>query len=67
MATFKTLGEVSTALHRSVPADSSFRSISTRILLRTGVNLREPRPDQSANPVAIAAVVAALVSMGFTL
>jgi len=61
------MGDVARALQSSVPSDSSFRSVSTRVLLRTGVSIREPRPDQVRDPAAISKVMTALVSMGFAL
>lgn len=67
MSTFRALGDVANALRSSIKNDSSFRSVSTRVLLRTGVNVREPRPDQVRDPVAIGKVMTALVDMGYTL
>ena len=41
--------------------------IVTRVLLRTGVSLRNPRPDQAKDPVAIAKVTAVLAELGYPL
>ena len=67
MSTFRALGDVADALQSSVKSDSSFRSVSTRVLLRTGVNLREPRPEQVKDPVAFGKVTTALADMGYAL
>ena len=67
MSTFRAMGDVARALKSSVASDSSFRSVSTRVLLRTGVSILEPRPDQVRDPVAIDKVMNALVSMGYAL
>jgi len=45
----------------------SLGPISTRVLLRTGVSLKTPRPDQNRDSAAIANVVAALADMGHRL
>jgi hemoglobin-like flavoprotein len=42
-------------------------AIVTRVALRTGVDLRAPRPDQRTNPAVIANVVAVLQVMGYVL
>jgi hypothetical protein len=47
--------------------DLSLRPICTRVMLRTGVNLRDPRPDQRSDPALVGACVAALSEMGFPL
>jgi hemoglobin-like flavoprotein len=41
--------------------------VLTRIALRTGADLRAPRPDQRANPAVVANVTAVLQVMGYTL
>jgi len=45
----------------------SLGPISTRVLLRTGVSLKTPRPDQNRDAAAVANVVAALADMGHRL
>jgi hemoglobin-like flavoprotein len=42
-------------------------SILTRVALRTGADLRAPRPDQRTNPAVVANVVAVLQVMGYVL
>ncbi len=39
--------------------------VCTRVLLRTGVNLKTPRPDQTGDRVAIDKATAALADMGY--
>lgn len=41
--------------------------ICTRVMLRTTVNLRSPRPEQDRDPALVAKVVACLGDMGFAL
>lgn len=41
-------------------------SVCTRVMLRTGADLRAPRPDQRTDPVVIAQVLESLLLMGFT-
>lgn len=43
---------------------SRFSFVNTRILLRTGVNLREPRGDQANDPEVLGRVQAELAQMG---
>jgi hypothetical protein len=42
-------------------------AILTRVALRTGADLRTPRPDQRANPAVIANVMAVLQVMGYVI
>ncbi|HEY8718775.1 hypothetical protein [Pengzhenrongella sp.] len=67
MSSFRALDQVASALLSSVGSEVSFRSVSTRVLLRTGVNLRMPKPTQASDPVAIGKVVSALTDMGYQL
>ena len=41
--------------------------VCTRVMLRTGANLRSPRPDQLHDPVLLAKVVNCLAEMGYPL
>jgi len=58
---------VASSLQLTVGGDVPFRAVSTRVLLRTGVNLRDPRPDQVRDRAAIDKVVKALADMGMAL
>lgn len=39
--------------------------VCTRVLLRTGVNIKTPRPDQNGDRTAIDKATVALVDMGY--
>lgn len=45
--------------------DRALNSICTRVMLRTGADLRAPRPEQRTDPEVIAAVLESLLLMGF--
>lgn len=64
MPSLQDLDEVATSLQSSV-GPAVFGPLASRVLLRTGVSLRKPRPDQLTDPVAVAKVVAALADMGY--
>ncbi|MCG2801611.1 MAG: hypothetical protein L6311_05870 [Cellulomonas sp.] len=64
MHSLQDLDEVATSLQTSV-GPAVFGPLASRVLLRTGVSLRKPRPDQVTDPVAIAKVIAALADMGY--
>lgn len=66
MAAVLDLDELATTLLDMV-GPAAFAPLSTRVLLRTGVNLRRLRPDQVADAAALAKVVAALADMGYRL
>ncbi len=42
-------------------------AVLTRVALRTGVDIRQPRPDQERDPAVVTAVLGTLASMGFPL
>lgn len=66
MSSLRNLDEVAATLLSSV-GQAVFGPVSTRVLLRTGVSLRSPRPDQLADPAAVAKVVSTLADMGYRL
>ena len=41
--------------------------VTTRVFLRTGVNLKQIRPDQNANDAVVMKVIGALAAVGHTL
>jgi hypothetical protein len=45
--------------------DRQLMAICTRVMLRTGADLRDPRPEQRTDPGTIAAVLESLLLMGF--
>ncbi len=62
------LDDVLTRLRaKYVGNDMALRPVCTRLLLRTGVNLQSPRPDQVRDGAVVAKVVAELSSMGIAL
>lgn len=64
MAVHHSLQSVAAAL-RALVGETSFPSITTRVLLRTGVNLRAPRPDQLGDAGTVRTVVGALKDLGY--
>lgn len=66
MSALRDLDEVAATLLSSV-GQAVFGPLSTRVLLRTGVNLRSPRPDQKLDPAAVAKVLSTLADMGYRL
>jgi hypothetical protein len=61
------LEDVLKALHRQVPDDLALAPLCTRVMLRTGVNLRSPRQDQQRDGAVVSKVVATLSEMGYAL
>jgi hypothetical protein len=47
--------------------DLALAPVCTRVMLRTGTNLRSPKPEQDRDPAAIAKVMACLAEMGYPL
>jgi len=67
-ATALTIEDLFAGLNRKLAEKPlSLGPIVTRVLLRTGVSLRSPRPDQAKDPVAVAKVVAVLTELGYSL
>ncbi len=68
VATVATMVDVLSGLKNQLGGDDpSLGPICTRVMLRTGVDLRAPRPDQVSDPAPVGKVVAALSEMGFPL
>jgi hypothetical protein len=61
-----TISALAAALERHLNNTASFMAISTRILLRTGVSIRQPKPGQNADAGAVTKVRAALADMGYS-
>ena len=59
------LTELAGRLEQQLSNQASYRSIVTRILLRTGVNIREPKSDQNGDPALVAKVTGVLGEMGY--
>jgi hypothetical protein len=60
------VSQLATTLDQELGSKVAFNSVATRVLLRTGVNILDPR-DADADPKAIAKVWSALVEMGYRL
>lgn len=58
-----------TGLARALEAElrnaASLGAVTTRVLLRTGVNLRKPTPQQDGDAAAVEKVRSALADMGY--
>jgi hypothetical protein len=68
VATVGTMADVLAGLKTRLGGNElSLGPICTRVMLRTGVDLRAPRPDQAADPALVGKVVAALSDLGFPL
>jgi hypothetical protein len=61
------LDDVLVSLRRQVSGDLALGSLCTRVMLRTGVNLRAPRPDQQADRAVVGRVLSTLTEMGYAL
>ena len=67
-ATLPTIAAIVETLTRRLEKDGlAFGPVSTRVALRTGVSLRNIRPDQMKDPALIQKVLEALSEMGFKL
>ena len=64
----RTVPDVQRALRAKLDDNElAFGSICARVVLRTGVNLRNPRPDHAQDPVAVGKVMSVLADMGYQL
>jgi len=63
----RTLDDVQRALRARVGNDDAMKLVTTRVFLRTGVNLKQVRPDQNADSAVIAKVIGALAAFGHPL
>lgn len=62
------LVDVLTGLERRLGGHgAALATICTRVALRTGVDLRSPRPEQVADAAIVRSVLAALSDLGFPL
>jgi len=58
-----TIRQLAQRLKVETRTDVAFHCIAIRVMLKTGVNMEEPRND--TDPIALAKVKATLVEMGF--
>ena len=63
----RTLDDVQRALRSRVGNDDALKLVTTRVFLRTGVNLRQVRPEQNADAALVTRVLGALVAFGHPL
>jgi hypothetical protein len=65
----ESLGDIVAELRARYFQDNerSLAAICTRVALRTGTDLRNPRPDQNTDPVAIANVLSTLLVLGYSI
>lgn len=68
-AALASLDEVLAQLRTKHLAGNDLRlaPVCTRVMLRTGVSLRTPRPEQGRDPAVITKVLACLAEMGYPL
>jgi hypothetical protein len=59
--------ELGSRLENTLNNPASYRAVCTRLLLRTGVNVREPRPEQDRDSALVAKVHKELADMGYQL
>ena len=63
----RTLDDVHRALRARVGSDDAMKLVTTRVFLRTGVNLKQFRPEQNANAAVVTKVIGALAAVGHSL
>jgi hypothetical protein len=61
----ETLQAISGKLEKQLNNTMSFSSVVTRVLLRTGVNIRSPKPEQDLDRTIVARARTVLADMGF--
>jgi hypothetical protein len=59
------LTDLATRLQQQLNNPASFSAVITRVLLRTGVSLRNPKPEQAGDPATVAKVAGVLAEMGY--
>jgi hypothetical protein len=67
MAPARSIGDLAGRLERHLANPTSYGAVTTRVLLRTGVNMRSPKPEQANDPAIITKVTGALSEMGYRL
>ena len=63
----RNLDDVQRALRARVSSDDALKLLTTRVFLRTGVNLKAVRPEQNSDAAVVAKVVGALAAFGHAL
>jgi len=59
------LTDLASHLERQLDNPASFRAIVTRVLLRTGTNIREPKPHQNHDQALVQKATDVLTEMGY--
>jgi hypothetical protein len=60
------LDGIKSELITQLRSDSKFSFVNTRLILRTGINLRSYRAEEAGDPKVVAKVLGALTDQGFT-
>ena len=63
----RTLDDVQRALRTRVGSDDAMKLVTTRVFLRTGVNLKQIRPEQNDNAAVVTKVIGALAAVGHSI
>lgn len=63
----KSLQEISAGLRNKLKTDILFGTVSTRVLLRTGVNLKQIQPEQNHNATLVEKVKKAVQELGYAI
>lgn len=63
----RNLTEVQSALRDKVGGEDALKLVHTRVFLRTGVNLKQVRPEQDADAGTVGKVLGALAALGYAL
>ena len=63
----KTLQEVLRALQARVPSDAQLGPVMLRIALRTGVNLKQIKPEQNGDLTTVSKVLAVVQELGYAI
>jgi hypothetical protein len=61
------IDDVLAQLRTTLASDLALGPLCTRVMLRTGVNLRAPRPDQLRDAALVGKVISTLSEMGYPL
>lgn len=67
MTTATSLTDLAERLRQRLDTTNSFGPVTTRLLLRTGVSLRNPKPEQVNDGALVKRVSEALAEMGYRL
>ena len=61
-----TLDRIKSDLVAQLRSDSKFSFVNTRLILSTGISLRDYGPEAARDPRVVSKVLAALTAQGFT-